>query len=293
MASLINIVKGFFIGIALIAPGLSGSMFAVAVGLYEKIIRAISNFGKEFKKSVLFLIPVGIGCLIGILASAKLILIACEKFPSQSYSFFIGLVLGGIPMVAKKMKKISPLYLLVSAAAFAFIVLMTYFGADESAETYVAIEKINSVADVVILLLSGAFSCGMMAFPGVSGAVMLMLTGQYGSVYNSVSSVGDILALAAKGNIADAFAMLPSILVCLPFLAGGLCAFVLVTKPIGWLIENKERLLYYAVFGLMSGAFFALLTGHVLPYLEFAPIPIITAVIFAAVGFFCTVFLDK
>lgn len=52
MTQIINFVKGIFIGIAVVIPGLSGSIFAVVVGLYEKMIHAVSDFRKNIKKNI-------------------------------------------------------------------------------------------------------------------------------------------------------------------------------------------------------------------------------------------------
>ena len=54
MSHIVNFIKGIIVGIAVVIPGLSGSMFAVIVGLYEKMINAVSNLRKGFKKNVLF-----------------------------------------------------------------------------------------------------------------------------------------------------------------------------------------------------------------------------------------------
>lgn len=74
-------MKGFLIGIALVIPGLSGSMFAVVVGLYERMVEAISSFRKQPLKNIKFLLPIMLGAVIGILASTKLVLWLCEQFP--------------------------------------------------------------------------------------------------------------------------------------------------------------------------------------------------------------------
>ena len=71
MSHIVNFIKGIIVGIAVVIPGLSGSMFAVIVGLYEKMINAVSTLRKGFKKNVLFLLPIVLGGVIGILLSAK------------------------------------------------------------------------------------------------------------------------------------------------------------------------------------------------------------------------------
>ena len=53
-----NIIKGIMIGIANIIPGVSGGTMAVSLGIYDRLIGSISGLFREFKKSILFLIPI-------------------------------------------------------------------------------------------------------------------------------------------------------------------------------------------------------------------------------------------
>ena len=73
MDFLILVIKGFFVGIALIIPGLSGGTLAMYLGIYEKLLHAIGNVFNEFKKSMMFLIPVFIGVAISVVSLAKLL----------------------------------------------------------------------------------------------------------------------------------------------------------------------------------------------------------------------------
>ena len=66
-----KILIGFVVGIACITPGLSAGVIAAAAGLYEPAIHAIVSIRKEFKKSVIYLMPLGIGAVIGILLFSK------------------------------------------------------------------------------------------------------------------------------------------------------------------------------------------------------------------------------
>ena len=66
MKFIIDIVKGIFVGVANIIPGVSGGTMAVSMGIYDRMISAITNLFKQFKKSVISLLPIGIGCVIGL-----------------------------------------------------------------------------------------------------------------------------------------------------------------------------------------------------------------------------------
>ena len=62
----LRFIKGMFIGSGFILPGVSGGALAAIFGLYERMIAFLANVTKDFKKNVLFFLPVGIGALAGI-----------------------------------------------------------------------------------------------------------------------------------------------------------------------------------------------------------------------------------
>ncbi|MBQ5930428.1 MAG: DUF368 domain-containing protein, partial [Clostridia bacterium] len=58
---------GFFIGLAVIVPGVSGSTVAIILRLYDQFLYAVGNLFKKFKPCFLFLLPIGIGAVVGFL----------------------------------------------------------------------------------------------------------------------------------------------------------------------------------------------------------------------------------
>ena len=92
------------IGIANIIPGVSGGTMMVAMGIYDKLIHCITHIFKEFKKSVLFLLPIAVGMVIAVVGSSFGIEMLFEKFPMQTNLLFVGLVIGGLPAIWKKVK---------------------------------------------------------------------------------------------------------------------------------------------------------------------------------------------
>ena len=61
-----SFLKGVVIGIANIVPGVSGGTMMVAMGIYDKLIHCITHLFSEFKKSVLFLLPIAVGMVAAI-----------------------------------------------------------------------------------------------------------------------------------------------------------------------------------------------------------------------------------
>ena len=93
---------GFIIGIASIIPGLSGGALAISLGLYAPALDAVLNLRSSFKKSVAFLIPVGIGVLIGIILFGVVMKPLIRNFETSIIFLFMGFVLGSIPSYIKE-----------------------------------------------------------------------------------------------------------------------------------------------------------------------------------------------
>ena len=71
MIFLSNFFKGIIAGIGGVAPGLSGSVLLVILGLYERMVHAMGTLFKDFKKNVKFLLPLVVGLGVGILLFSK------------------------------------------------------------------------------------------------------------------------------------------------------------------------------------------------------------------------------
>ena len=99
-----NLLKGMVIGLANIIPGVSGGTMAVSMGIYDKLIHCLTHLFKELKESIKFLIPILLGAAIALVGLSFIITPAFEHFPLQTNGLFIGLIVGGLPAVWKKVK---------------------------------------------------------------------------------------------------------------------------------------------------------------------------------------------
>ena len=306
MTQIINFVKGIFIGIAVVIPGLSGSIFAVVVGLYEKMIHAVSDFRKNIKKNILFLLPIVLGAVVGILLSTKLILMLCETYTQQAYFFFIGLVLGSIPLVLRKLKgkKFHPAYLLITLFSMGLILLMGFFSNADAGEGAVnTAYYLTGLKDTVLILFSGFLSCALMSIPGVSGSVTLMVLGQYNKVYGAVSECTDMLKYLISGEFDRAWESSRSIWLVLAFAIGGIAGFILISKLIAKLLAKFEAQTYYGVGGMILGAIIILFVQGVMTDQKFTSAfqgsmtagilgMLVLDLVLIAVGVVCTLLLD-
>ncbi|MCD2256795.1 DUF368 domain-containing protein [Lactobacillus sp. CC-MHH1034] len=293
---MINIIKGFLIGIALVIPGLSGSIFAVIVGLYEPLIKAINNFRKAPKQQLKFLTPIGIGAVIGVIVSTKVVLWLSQRFPIPAYAFFLGLVLGILPFIWKKMRLVIFRWWLLSLPLLGFILIMglTLLGSGHS-ESYIQIPVLSSIQDFGQMIFAGGFAVALMLIPGISGSIMLMVIGQYGTIYHAVGKSTDVLKHTLNGDFLAAQQDLKSVALILPFMIGALIGTVLVAKLMHYLLAHFEGQVYYGVLGVVIAASATLWQSGIQPAL---PVKLTLSTylwigIMIIIGVLATIFLDK
>ncbi len=100
-----TILKGIIVGLGAVAPGLSGSILLVMFGLYGRIVSTVSHIFKDFKKNMLFLMPLALGIGVGILIFSQIVGFLLDRFPMQTNYAFLGLLLGAMPMLWREVTK--------------------------------------------------------------------------------------------------------------------------------------------------------------------------------------------
>ena len=147
-----NIIKGVMIGIANIIPGVSGGTMAVSLGIYDRLIGAVSGLFKEFKKNIAFLIPIIIGCGIGIVGFTYAIEYLLDKHTFVTCMAFVGLILGGLPAIISSMKSkmtsggIGVFGILAFVIAFVISGGMPLLKESKDALTVIAVTPVNMVS---------------------------------------------------------------------------------------------------------------------------------------------------
>ena len=96
------VLKGFIIGIGKIIPGVSGSMLAISMGIYQQMIDSVINFFIDIKNNLKFLLKIGVGVLIAIMFFSNIILKCLEKYYIITMFFFIGLIVGSFKDIKKE-----------------------------------------------------------------------------------------------------------------------------------------------------------------------------------------------
>lgn len=253
MSLLKDILRGIVIGIANVIPGVSGGTMMVSMGIYDKIISSITNLFHTFTKSVKTLFPYVIGMALGIVGLSFCIEFLFDEFPFQTAMLFIGLILGGVPVILNKVKGKKPEKsgILLFIIFFVLIIAMQFISTSEDTGGTIAFSLIN----VIILFFIGVIASATMIIPGVSGSMLLMALGYYNSIINSINGfVKAVLSL----DISAAFTYAG---VLIPFGIGVLVGIFAVAKLIELLLKKHERLTYFAILGLVIASPFAVLFG--------------------------------
>ena len=171
----LNKIRNFFLGILLgsgaILPGISSGVLCVIFGIYDKLINAIFGLFKDFKKNFFFLLPLTLGGFIGVFAVGNILKILFSTYPTQTSFCFIGLILGSIPLLIKKVNSeysFKMRYLLFSALAFTIGYILVII------ENNLNITQSSQAFSYNFLILAGILMSIGIVIPGISNTLILM-----------------------------------------------------------------------------------------------------------------------
>lgn len=249
MKSILLIAKGFFMGIANVIPGVSGGTIAIILGIYERFISSISHLFKNIKENLKFLVPVAIGMILAILILSSVIEYSYDNFPIPTMMFFVGLVLGGIPMLLKNVigkkecKMLSSYIILI--LTFSTVIFMAC--SDMIFGTAKEVNLLNlNITGYIVLFIVGVIAAATMVIPGISGSLMLMLLGYY---YPIIERINDFVKF---NNLAQ------NILILGIFGVGVLVGIALISKMLEILFEKYNTKTYFGVLGFIFASILAI-----------------------------------
>ena len=270
-------IKGFVMGIANIIPGVSGGTLALTLGIYEKFIGAISHFFSKLKENIKFLIPVFIGMGLSILTMSSVIDSSFKHFPIPTTLFFMGLVIGGIPLLLRKVKntkevkkKSSYIIMALTFLLVIFLAIAPFIFTDLKEADFSHL----GAGGYVVLLLVGTIAAATMIIPGVSGSLVLMLLGYYFPVVSTIKE------LAHFKNIGSNFLILSV------FGVGILIGIVLIAKLIEYLLKKYEAKTYFGVLGFIFASVVAIPISvyNEVHTIEFSVLQIIIGLVLLGIG---------
>ena len=252
MNFLVDLIKGVFVGIANVIPGVSGGTMAVSFGIYDKLLNAISSLLKSFKKSFLTLLPIILGMVIGIVGFTYIIPWLLANFPFATSCAFTGLIIGGIPAILRSLKdgwqseekKSLLVNILVFLILLAVAMAMVFLNGDS--ESGIALTA--SAGMIVKIFFMGIIASATMVIPGVSGSLVLMILGYYFGVINSVKQFVEALrTLNLQG-------MLNQLFILIPFAIGCVLGIFFISKLISYLLKHFASSTFSGIFALVASS---------------------------------------
>lgn len=246
-----NFINGFCMALADSVPGVSGGTIAFILGFYDKFISSLDDLFRgsleKKKKSIIFLIKLGIGWAVGFLLSAAILSSLFETHIYLMSSLFIGFIVSAIPLVIKEEKAclkgryINIIFAFIGVCLVVSISLLNSYGGFN-----IDINKF-SIINFIYVFITAAIAITAMVLPGISGSTLLLIFGLYIPIMGAIKSV-----------LHFDFALLPVLIV---FGLGVVCGIVFFVKLIRKSLEHFRSQTMYTVIGMMIGSLYSICMG--------------------------------
>lgn len=235
---LLNMLKGGAIGVAMLIPGVSGGTLAVLLGVYDKIIDSLGGITKNFKASILFLLPIALGAVLAFAAMYDPLKLALEYAPFPTIMLFAGFMLGSTPdmiMGARKdgFKKYDVASVIIPLAVVVGICFIPNMG-------NVDLSSAMPWHTYLVLAAMGILASCALVVPGISGSMLLLIFGYYQPILDSIS--------ALKTDFGH------SLLVLVIFAVGVVVGFFTIAKLMQLLLNKFRRATMWAIVGFVIGS---------------------------------------
>lgn len=233
---LYRIFCGFFLGISIFAPGVSGSVMAVVMGIYPRLIDIVSNPFKEFKKNVAYLFPMGIGALLSLVMFVIVFDFLFETYKTATYLLFMGLIAGNLPVVYKDATRdgVKWYYIIGMLIAIGLAILPGILRTPEQIQN-------TETVSLLTIGIAGLVGGGAGIIPGMSVSMVLMVPGIYEYMLHAIKTIN-----------------IPIIATFVISFAVGMVAFSHIIK---FVLKRFHGLAYSMVFGFICGSFVSIYMG--------------------------------
>lgn len=238
------LLGGALMGLANLVPGISGGTMLLAAGIYPRFIQALADLSAlRFRKSSLAVLGlVGIAAGVAILLGAGTVKDAVVEHRWAMYSLFIGLTLGGVPILWQMARPATQAFWLGTAVGLLLMAALAWLQIEGGSTG-------GSREGIPIMFIAGIVGASAMILPGVSGGYMLLLIGVYVPVLSAIDAVREALQANDLGSASD-----PIVSVVLPVGVGVAIGVLLISNLIKVVLERYEQPTLGVLMGLLVGA---------------------------------------
>jgi putative membrane protein len=235
---------GVLMGLANLVPGISGGTMLLAAGVYPAFIGSIAELTTlRFRVRSLALLGVVAGAAaLAIVLLAGLMKGLVLEHRWVMYSLFIGLTLGGLPIVLRLARPLTPAVWSGGAAGAAAMAALAWVQSSDP-------EALGIGSGAGPLFFAGVVGASAMVLPGISGGYMLLLLGQYIPVLSAIDSLRAALSERDLGALLEV-----GLSAILPLGLGVGIGILAVSNVLGWLLRRFEKPTLGVLAGLLLGA---------------------------------------
>ena len=233
-------IGGVFMGLANLVPGVSGGTMVLALGLYEHFIGAVSDLTRlrfSARPIIVLAMLFGIG-VVTIFSLSSAVQWLMETFLPGMLTLFIGMTLGGVPLLYKEIRPFSPGSVVGAAAGVAVMALIAFV---------LRPEAVNVTWP--LLFFGGVLGSAAMILPGISGSYMLLIFGLYVPIIAGVSDFKDALKTMDFIQLVDV-----GIKLILPVGLGVVAGIVTLSNVLKWLLTRWHGPTVGFLLGLLVGS---------------------------------------
>lgn len=240
-----GVLGGVLMGLANLVPGISGGTMLLAAGIYTDFINAVAEITtfRFRKRSVVVLASVVAAAASAILLLAGVVKNLVVDHRWMMYSVFIGLTLGGVPVIWKLIQRSTKGVWGGAALGFALMAALAIVQQKELGAAG------GGASGTLMLGLAGIAGASAMILPGVSGGYLLLVLGQYIPILTAIDTLKEGLR---SGDLESVFSVV--LAVVLPVGIGVLVGVVGISNLLRLLLRRHEKVTLGVLLGLLLGA---------------------------------------
>ena len=231
-------IKGVFMGIAEIIPGVSGGTIAFITGIYEELIDSIKSLNARSIKLLInlklslfwkhingtFLLTLLLGMLTSILALSRIIVFLIDEHPFKIWGFFFGLIIASAIVIFYQIETVSIRVFIASTAGLIVA-------------SYIALEAPSTTPNTnLFIFLCGAIAISALILPGISGSFILVFLSKYEFILNSLNNF-DVAVISI-------------------FISGCVVGLVTFSRVFSYLFKKYNDIVVSVLIGFLLGSLF-------------------------------------